>query len=207
MPRVTAIDPAPRGSKRRALSVDGELLRHAPADVVRTVGVTVGDEVESGALRAALEAAEPPLARERALRLLAYRDRSEHELRDRLLGDGYSRAVTEALLERLRSVGLLDDTRFAEGLARSLARKGRGRRRVARDLASKGLTDDDVSAALEAWCAPEEEARRALSVAQRFAPSARGDARRLAARLARRGFAEGTAWRAAREVLGEGQDP
>jgi regulatory protein len=55
----------------------------------------------------------------------------------------------EAVIGKLIAGGLLDDRRFAEGRARSLAGRGYGRRRIALALAQKGVDRGAVEAAIE----------------------------------------------------------
>jgi regulatory protein len=50
---------------------------------------------------------------ESALRLLAYRPRSEQELRERLARKGFEPAVVDRTLDRLRELGYLNDDAFA----------------------------------------------------------------------------------------------
>ena len=54
----------------------------------------------------------------------------------------------EALLGDLERLGLLDDAAFALGRARSLAAKGRPPRRIAQELAAKGVEPSLIEAAL-----------------------------------------------------------
>src|SRR3981081_3504039 len=84
--------------------------------------------------------ADPEKARarvfQRAGKLLAAKQRSVEELRERLLeGRGATKAVVEEVIERLREYGYLDDARFANSYA-SLRVQQRpiGRQRLERDL-------------------------------------------------------------------------
>ncbi|HLA77109.1 MAG TPA: regulatory protein RecX [Vicinamibacteria bacterium] len=82
----------------------------------------------------------PASAWGRALRLLARRDRSEQELRRALLRGGTEDHEVEAILERLRARGYLDDERYAERFARSgLAVRGLGRHRLRAELLRRGI--------------------------------------------------------------------
>ena len=58
-------------------------------------------------------------ARKKALRLLEYADRTEKQLRDRLLESGFSEEAAEDALEYARSFHYLDDRRYAETFVRS----------------------------------------------------------------------------------------
>ncbi|HEY3318695.1 MAG TPA: regulatory protein RecX [Coriobacteriia bacterium] len=203
MPEITDIRPTSRGSRRRRLYLDGCEWRSVPQEVVRAAGLRVGQAVEEAALVAQLAEAEPPQAWERALRLLNYRDRGSGELRARLLDDGYEAAVVEDVVERALAMGFLDDRRFAEGLARQEGMKRRGRRRVAAELAAKGVDEALAAQILAECCSPEEERGRALSLARRLASRYRDEVPRLASRLCRAGYEPSLAWNVAREAVNE----
>ncbi|MDA8084971.1 MAG: RecX family transcriptional regulator [Nitrospiraceae bacterium] len=94
-----------------------------------------------------------PEARRYALRLLAYRGRSEKELRERLTRKGYGTDVIAAVTADLRNAGFIDDAVLASGLMRQ-AREGKllgcraarffiERRGVGRDLAEAVMEYDE----------------------------------------------------------------
>jgi len=76
-----------------------------------------------------------------ALDLLKVRDRSEAELASRLRRKGFADAEVAAALERCHELGYLDDLRFAENRARTLARLGRAvGPKIAADLRRRGIS-------------------------------------------------------------------
>ena len=144
--------------------------------------------------------ANPAKAREhvfqRAGKLLAAKQRSVAELRERLLeGRGATAAVVEEVIERLREYGYLDDARFAHGYA-SLRVQQRpiGRQRLERDLRMKQIDKATVDAALDQVfeTTPEEGMiDRAIEkrIRLRGRPQTRADAKKLFDHLLRQGFA------------------
>lgn len=112
--------------------------------------------------------------REQALRLLEVRGRSCFELRGRLLAKGHPTAAVDALLERLCESGLLDDARFARDRARAmLRRKGWGPRKLAADLARRGVDREQVDAAIADAYADADTDPAAImrrEVVKRFGP-------------------------------------
>src|SRR5690242_14335173 len=132
MAEITDIRPANRTSRRRRLYLDGLEWRAVPEEVVRALGLRVGQAHDPALLESRIEQAAPAEAWERAQRLLNFRDRGSGELRERLLEDGYPPSVVDSVVERALDLGFLNDRRFAAGLARRHAGgKLRGRRRVA----------------------------------------------------------------------------
>lgn len=73
------------------------------------------------------------------LRLLTVRARSRAELAGQLAKRGYPDDVTEAVLARLATVGLIDDEDFAAQWVRSRQTyAGKGKRALAAELRTKG---------------------------------------------------------------------
>ena len=85
---------------------------------------------------------------ETALRTLRHRERSVEELDRRLADRGFSEESRSDALARLTRTGLLDDSRFAEARAASLARRGAGDERIRQDLRAAGVAREIVEAAI-----------------------------------------------------------
>src|SRR5712692_2316915 len=132
----------------------------------------------------------------RAAKLLAAKPRSVAELRERLLeGRGATKAIVEAVIERLREYGYLDDAKFAHSFA-SLRVQQRpiGRQRLQRDLWLKKVDKATADAALDQVfeATPEEDLiDRAIAkrVRLRGKPKTRAEAKKLFDHLLRQGFA------------------
>ncbi len=145
-------------------------------------------------------------ARDICLRLLAGRPRARAELADAMRRKGIPAAVAEAVLDRYAEVGLVDDAAYAQAAVRSgHANRGLGRRALRAQLRHKGV-DEEVAQRAVAAVGPEDEERRARELVRRKlrTASARDEltlVRRLAAMLARKGYAEGLALRVVREEL------
>ena len=121
-------------------------------------------------------------AHETALRALRVRDLSIHELEQRLRARGFSESERDQAIEALVRTGLLDDGRFAEGRARSLAGRGAGDALIRHTLEAAGVASELVDGALEA-VDPERE--RARHIVER-----RGRGVRTARYLSGKGFSE-----------------
>ena len=66
--------------------------------------------------------------------LVNRRDYSSKELFSRLVEDGYTRSVSQAIVELACEVGILDDARFGAAFARSKVLSGWGRIKIEREL-------------------------------------------------------------------------
>jgi len=86
-----------------------------------------------------------------ALHLLARRELSEKQLRDRLIDREHERAEIDRAVEHLRDAGSLDDSRVARAYVQTALKvKGRGRLRIQRELQEMGIEKDVASEALAA---------------------------------------------------------
>lgn len=99
------------------------------------------------------------------IKLLALREHSEKELREKLMQKGYSRDDVDSSLERLIKLGYLSDERFASSFIRSRLRKNpEGRTLLALRLKEKGCSKSVIDNALaESW--DEEEYKEPLKKA------------------------------------------
>jgi regulatory protein len=144
-------------------------------------------------------------AHERALGLLAVRQRSRRELQRRLEQAGFEPNDVADELERLEQVGLIDDEAFARAVAEhGFGSRRQGRRAVASKLAAAGVASAITAAILDELGGDEETRARKLAVAKaaRMTGMAPDKAfSRLYGLLARRGFAPGVAREAARKAL------
>ncbi|MEA3346393.1 MAG: RecX family transcriptional regulator [Chloroflexota bacterium] len=129
-------------------------------------------------------------AYEKALDLLSYRPRSTTELARRLRQAEFPPPATEAALDRLKRVGLVDDRAFAKWWVENREKfRPRGRRMLRWELRQKGVSDHIIDEVL----APLDERSSASKLAQKRAPRLRDldketFRRRLRGYLARRGF-------------------
>jgi regulatory protein len=202
VPLLTDIRSPLRGSRLRELMLDGEFWRATCSEAVTRLGLEGGDVVDPSALLAALAQVEPQCARERALRLLTFKERSASGLADRLVQDGYPVDVAFPVVKGLVQSGLVDDDRFARSLARTLLQvRGFGRARALRDLDSAGIAPDVATAAVDDALPLDVEAEAAARLAAKAADRAGASVDKVAGFLLRRGYRPAVALAAARDAL------
>ncbi len=137
-------------------------------------------------------------ARALCLRLLTARARTRAELHGRLAKRGYPDDVSERVLDRLASVGLVDDTDFAQQWVRSRrAHAGKSKRALAAELHTKGVDNDVITTALAGIDAGAERDRAEQLVRSKLRRETLTDearvTRRLVGMLARRGYSQNLA--------------
>ncbi|MBN9606911.1 MAG: RecX family transcriptional regulator [Actinomycetales bacterium] len=175
--------------------------------------VPFGDDVEAarGAGTTHDETAvDDALARARAERVslhaLTRRGLSQREVERTLRDRGLDDDVVAAEVERLQSVGLVDDLALAQELvARLQERKGLGRTAIAAELARRMLHPSAISYALDLVDGGDELAR-ARDLASKRAGQLRGldretAVRRLSGYLQRRGYSGSTVRAAVEQAL------
>ncbi|MFI6100454.1 regulatory protein RecX [Lentzea sp. NPDC051213] len=145
-------------------------------------------------------------ARDICYALLTARPRSRHELHEALLRKGISAAAADIVLGKFDRAGLIDDAQFAEMWVRSRhTYNGLGRRALAMELRRKGVADEVVAEAVAAVDGDAEEERARELVRKRLRALSGVDEttkiRRLVGALARKGYAEGLAYRVVRDEL------
>ncbi len=151
-----------------------------------------GDEVDIEVWENRLAPAQFNDAWEAALTSLDRSARTEKELRASLKRRGYVAPVIDAVAERLKETGLIDDARYAERMAELQAQKPVGLYAFKRKLMSKGIAEDDAAEALAAFDEDQqrdaclEAARRLFRKYEALPP--RESRAKLSQALARRGF-------------------
>lgn len=136
--------------------------------------------------------ARPRSARQIALRLLARREYSASQIRQRLTDRDLPASDINAAIERLTDAGLIDDTRVAHALARRAAEvKLRGQSRTRREIEAVGIAPDIARAAVAAVFGElDEDAVLERAITKRVVGPLRerGQFRRVYQALLRQGF-------------------
>ena len=96
------------------------------------------------------ESNRPVSPRNKALDLLARREHSVVELRDKLLVRDFDADAVEAAISRLLEEGLLSDARFADAFMSSRLRKGHGPVRIRAELVKRGVADSLIEPCVDA---------------------------------------------------------
>ena len=208
--RITAIEHQPR-KRRYEVRIDQVLLLTLSPEVFVTAKLRPGQEIAMERVSALEQAEARHSAMAGAMRLLAYRPRSEREVRQALHRRGVAPALLEETLARLRELRLLDDGEFARSYVDQRDRTSpRSRRLLRAELRSKGVAAQAASEPLaeldEADAAYRAAGKRARSLA---ALAYRDFQRRLGDFLLRRGFGYEVARETVRRLWGElrGEEP
>ena len=92
-----------------------------------------------------------------ALKLLARRELSERQVRERLTGKGYDQSEIDAAVVRLVEDRGIDDQRVAEAIVRTQSGvKRRGAMRIARELQNAGIAPELAKQTLDSIVSDED---------------------------------------------------
>jgi regulatory protein len=129
------------------------------------------------------------------LHYLAYRPRSEAEIRSFLLKRGYQPDVSDRVLEKLRSLNYINDGSFARNWALARAQsRGYGPKRIEQELTTKGIVPSVIREVMRETldhCDEKTQAKKLLT--KRFRREAFRDPktlRRAIAFLQHRGYSD-----------------
>jgi regulatory protein len=190
-----------RHPDRVNVSIDGAFAFGLSGAIVLEQGLFVGQLLSEDDVDALRHSEEVSAATQSAIRLVAYRARTEAELRKRLARNGFSSAAIDTSIERMRDWNYLDDVDFARRWVESReGHRPRAASMIKRELVGKGV--DAETAEQVVADAEIDEYKIALELGLKWAgrPSHEDretQRRRLAAYLQRRGFA----WDIVRRVL------
>ena len=194
--RVTAIAASAPHPGRFEILVDGVAVATLSLDAIERLGVRIGAAfTETLANRVAAEAAALHTF-DRALAMLASLPRAARDLERMLVRKGEPAEHVAAAVDRLTTLGTLDDAQFARQFIRAkISGAGLSRRRLQSELWRRGVAREVIDAAL-ADVLVEDEVDENAQIARVAAKKLRTlrslDAattrRRLYAFLARRGY-------------------
>ena len=145
-----------------------------PAQLVADERLEVGDTLNEERVAALLAAEEAARVTEAALVFLAYRPRSEREVRDRLRRGGYQPEMIDHVISRLHECRYLDDADFARRWVENRAtHRPRGTRLLQQELRQKGIDSETAREVIAE--AALDEVTDAEALARRRLPAYAGD--------------------------------
>jgi regulatory protein len=193
MSKITGLKRGKTREKRINVYIDGKMALGVLAEVALKEGLKVGQELTASHLEALAGSDRFQRCHNAAIRFLAYRPRSEAEIRQRLQRRGFESDCTEKTISRLKEQGLIDDIAFARFWKENRQEfSPRSRRLTKLELRRKGLTGDIIEQVVGELDDSESAYRAALNRARLIAtPDYQVFRRRLAGYLGRRGFSYG----------------
>jgi len=215
---ITRIERQKKNPRRVNIFCDDEFTVGVHEDVLLKAGLRKGDTLDEHRLHELELHEEENLARERSFRFIGYRQRSEKEIRTKLLQNEFLPSIIDSTIIYLKNLGYVDDRAFAEAYVHdTLMKKPSGKRLLRRQLRLKGIAVDIIDDVLQK-IGNEEELSLAREAARKHVkrsgtsrkPSIHRNAgerlkqrKRLADYLARRGFAWDTVSLVVKELFNQ----
>jgi regulatory protein len=194
--RITRIESQKRRSGRKNIYIDGRFSMGISNETLLRLQFRTGDEITPELLSEMESTEELTTVRNAALRFLAHRARTVHEVREKLLKKKFPGKKVERVLDDLQESGLLNDRQFAGMYIRDqLASRPTGRlllRQKLRQLGVEKQLTEEVLDETFRFLSQKDAVHRAV---EKFMRTRAGRVKdpvafrnRLAGFLARRGF-------------------
>ncbi len=143
------------------VTLDEERKIYLHADIIADFALCSETELSRDELRKIIYASNFRRAFQYALHLLDYRDYSYKEMLGKLVKTYKNEALCEKVMKKLTDIGVINDKRFAERMARKLVESKRyGLRRAMQELYLKGI---DKFTAQDALVPYEDSAQENLA--------------------------------------------
>lgn len=195
---ITKIERQKKRPRRVNLYCENKFVLGIDQDVLMKFGLRTGDTLDDEQLKQLQAAEELHLAKEKALRYIRYRIRSEREVRTKLREHEFPPAVIDATTASLKSSGMLNDRNFAEAFVHDLLmKKPAGEAFIRRKLQLYGIAKNIIDDVVREHLGSDEQFQLARAAARkhmkryrlaRKGPVQLKQRKRLADFLARRGF-------------------
>lgn len=204
--KITALKVQKRNPNRVNVYLDGEFAFGLSRIVA--AWLSIGQMLGAAKIQSLQQQETREAAYQRALMLLSYRARSEHEVRQKLAEKGFEPPVVDEVIERLKGERFIGDAEFARLWTENRSQfRPRSRRMLRYELKIKGVSEEHIEKALET---ADDEGALAYQAGVRYARRLAGAdqelfRKRLAGFLARRGFSYGTIAPVIRRIWSEAQ--
>jgi regulatory protein len=190
MSKITALKTSKRTDKQLSMFLDGKFAISLDTEVAAKEGLKVGQELSADQIEVLVKNLGLARCLNAAYRYLAYRQRSEAEMKERLNRRGFEDSQIEIVLNKLKEQNLLDDIAFAQFWKENRETfRPRSKRLTRLELRKKGVADAIIDEVTVESNDLDSAYGAALSKAQRL-PHQDYEVfrRRLGDYLKRRGF-------------------
>lgn len=163
MAEITSIEPQKKDKLRCNVYVDGRFYCGMKLEVAVKYRLKAGMQIEKEKLDEIQWETEKSQALDRAMTHLSATLKTEKQMRDFLCGKGYTQAVCDYVLEKLKYYALVDDVAYCRAYVQSA--KGKGRRALESVLRARGADPRAIEAVL---LQTEEDCDGAAALAKKY---------------------------------------
>ena len=203
MPQITEIR-VQKNKERFNIYLDGKFAFAVTAEALVKAGLNVDKEIDQDKVEELIKEDDFKKVYDRTLKFFSYRPRSRKELRDWFRRKEIGEETQKLTVEKLESLGLLNDSEFSRWWIeqREIYHPG-GRSLLKMELMKKGIAKEIIDESLS-HVTPEDESKVAIEIAKKKMRSLVNSPRleqkrRLYGILSRRGFR----WETIKSVVDE----
>jgi regulatory protein len=166
--KITDIKRQKRRNNRFSIYLDRKYAFSLDYDTLARSNIHIGDEITEKQRDTLIAKDEFFRARDYAYSLLSYRDRTEFELKTRLLQKGIHRDVVQEVLDFLMRQNLVDDRAFVvKWIDNVIANRPMGRMRIEHELKRMRLNESIIQEVCEGKLGEETESALAREAAEK----------------------------------------
>lgn len=167
MPYITKIEQQ-KNKNRVNIYVDEEFFLGVDEEIIYTLRLNKGQEVETKKLQAIIDEEMYLKGKSKALKLLHFASRTEKEMRERLAKHEYEEKTIERVITFLKEYDFINDLKLTKHMVKSKSKGNKyGKNRIKQDLYRKGIDKDLIENTIENELDQETEYENALSLAQK----------------------------------------
>lgn len=195
MPEITSVQPQKKDKNRCSIFIDGRFYCGLTLEAAIKYRLKAGMHIEESLLDEIQLETEKSTALDKALTHISASMKTERQIKDFLVAKGYTGAVCEYVLERMRHYGFLDDYAYCKAYIGSVS--GRGKRMLEADLIRRGADRSAIERALSETDEDEDGAARLAEKYMRGKERTRENMYKAVKYLVARGYGYDVARRAA----------
>ena len=148
--KISKIEPQKKNSKRCSIYIDGEYRFGLTKDLVLKYDLKEDDEITDGTIENILLEEERQRIKQRAFKILRYRQRSAHELINRLIRIGFDAVLVERVIEDFIADKTIDDERFTKAFISDYTNlTTKGNQFIIWELKKRGIPQDTIMKMLQ----------------------------------------------------------
>lgn len=144
--KISRIEPQKKNKNRCSIYIDGEFRFGLTKDLVLKYDLQEGEEISDQEIQNILFQEEKVKIRNRAFKILHYRQRSVQELKNRLINIGFNQSLVDEVIDDFIADKTLDDERFARAFVSDYTKlKPKGNKFIYYELMKKGISKEIIT--------------------------------------------------------------
>ena len=163
MAEITSIEPQVKDKARCNVYIDGRFYCGIKLEVAIKYHLKAGMHIDESQLDEIQLETEKSQAVDKAMTHLSATMKTERQMRDFLAKKGYTDAVCDYVIERLKYYNFIDDYAYCRAYVNSV--QGKGRRAIEADLIKRKASREAISSVLDEF---EEDDNEAFEILQKY---------------------------------------